>query len=457
MKRIIMTLNLGKSSLRLRRLLVAGRTFALLSLGSMVLVLVVGIGMIVQQKASTSPVSSMKGFAASVGNGLFADMLAMEMPGTAKPDEPSSISGHRIGSFLVRLLTDINPDDPKSLLASQYPGLDSDKATLLQGGTGEGAAVEPEDHESIPDNGGNDADTTDGLSDADRPDHDPGDTGSADTGSVDSGNDGQSSGGKSGDAPGNKSGDIPGEASGGKPGDTAGTDSGSGKPVPADPAKPTTGGKNVVFIYHSHARESWYPEVSNKKLPESPTTNITLLGKRLAEDLGKVGIGALHSGTDYPTAIKNYNWNLSYKYSKQSVLAALSTNKELKFFFDIHRDSKRRKDTTVTIDGKDYAQVFLIIGHANPNWEKNEAFASSINDKLNSQYPGLSHGIWAKTTASGNGEYNQSIAPDSVLIEVGGVDNTLAESYRTIDVLAKVISDLYWQDEKVSAPQTKTK
>ncbi|MBM7565615.1 stage II sporulation protein P [Paenibacillus sacheonensis] len=441
MKRVIMTLNIGKSSLRLRQLLVAGRTFALLSLGSMVLVLVVGIGMIVQQRASTSPVSSMKGFAASVSNGLFSDMLAMELPGTAKADVKPSISGHQIGSFLVRLLTDINPDDPKSLLASQYPGLEGDKTTLLQGGTGTDAAVQPEDHESIP-GSGDGADGPDGLSDADRPDHDPGDTGTVGEGDdTDAPDDGQGDTGNSGNT--------------GTNGDTGSAD--PDKPVPSNPAKPTTNGRNVVFIYHSHARESWFPEISNKKTPESSTKNITLVGKRLADQLEKLGIGAAHSSTDYPTAIKNYNWNLSYKYSKQTVLSALKANKDLKFFFDIHRDSQGHKETTVTIDGQEYAQIFLIIGHANPNWEENEAFASQIHDALEKKYPGLSRGIWAKTTASGNGEYNQSLAPDSVLIEVGGVESTLAESYRTIDALAKVVSDIYWKDEKVTAPLNQTK
>ncbi|NBD22888.1 stage II sporulation protein P [Paenibacillus glycinis] len=429
MKRVIMTLNIGRSSLRLRQLLIAGRTFALLSLGSMVLVLVVGIGVIVQQRASTSPVASMKGFAASVSSGLFADMLAMEMPGTAKTDVKPSISGHQIGSFLVRLLTDINPDDPKSLLASQYPGLDGEKTTLLQGGSGTDASVGPEDHETVTgsDDGnggiGEGTDAPDGLNDADRPDHDPGDIGTVD-------------GGEATDTPEDASGDTP---------------------IPADPAKPTTSGRNVVFIYHSHARESWFPEVKSKKTAESSTRNITLLGTRLANQLDKLGIGSLHSATDYPTAVKNYNWLLSYKYSKQSVLTAMADNKDLKFFFDIHRDSQHRKETTATIGGRDYAQVFFIIGHGNPDWKRNEAFASEIHDELERKYPGLSRGIWGKTTANGNGEYNQSLAADSVLIEIGGVDNTLAESYRTVDALAKVIADLYWKDEKVTAPEATTK
>jgi stage II sporulation protein P len=100
--------------------------------------------------------------------------------------------------------------------------------------------------------------------------------------------------------------------------------------------------------------------------------------------------------------------------------------------------------------------VYFIIGHRNPNWRENEDFANRIHERLEKQYPGLSRGVWGKTAANGNGEYNQSVAPGSVLIEIGGVDNTLEECYRTADALAKVISDIYWNDEKAieaAAPQ----
>lgn len=127
----------------------------------------------------------------------------------------------------------------------------------------------------------------------------------------------------------------------------------------------------MAFIYHSHNRESWYPELTDKKKdPNSSTKNITLVGKRLAQKLEEKGVGAQHSNTDYPTAIKGYDWNYSYKYSMKTVKEAIASSKDLKFFFDLHRDSQRRKETTIDIDGKSYAQVYFIIGHKNPNWEK---------------------------------------------------------------------------------------
>ncbi|REE93084.1 stage II sporulation protein P [Paenibacillus taihuensis] len=449
MKRLIMTFNLGKSSLRLRQLLVTARTFALLSLGSMILVLVVGIGVIIHEKTASSPISSMRGFTSSVSSGLFSDMLAMEMPGNGEENKKWSITGRQVSTFLLRMLTDINPADPLSLLASEYPGLGGESSVILRSGSGTGNGATSEDHDIVPPEGDEDPGSL--IGDSDRPDHPAGDltedggsNGKADDTADDSSND---SADKPSDEPADNSStdDTPAVPDKG----TTETDTGK-TPTTDEPAKPTTGGRNVIFIYSSHNRESWFPEVTSKKLAESPTKNVTLLGKRLASQLKAGGIGTLQSSTDYSTTVKNYNWLLSYKYSKQTVVSAMAKDKNLSYFFDIHRDSLGRKNTTVTIDGVTYAQVFLVIGLANPHWEQNEALANKIHEELEKKYPGLSRGVLGKTKASGNGEYNQSLSPHSVLIEVGGVDNTLKESYRTIDVLAKVISDIYWDAEKVS-------
>ena len=38
-----------------------------------------------------------------------------------------------------------------------------------------------------------------------------------------------------------------------------------------------------------------------------------------------------------------------------------------------------------------------------------------------------------------------------MLFEIGGVDNTLDELYRSAEALADVYSEIYWQAEKVMA------
>ncbi|MDF2652804.1 MAG: stage sporulation protein, partial [Paenibacillus sp.] len=171
--------------------------------------------------------------------------------------------------------------------------------------------------------------------------------------------------------------------------------------------------------------------------------NITLVGERIKQKLEKRGVATLHSDKDYPSSVKDFKYPSSYKYSKKTVQEAFSSHPNINYLFDIHRDSQKRSKTTKRINGKDYAQIYFVIGEKNPNWEKNLEFTKKIHDQLNAKYPGISKGIYQKNS-NGNGEYNQSMNPNSTLIEIGGVENTLAESYRTADLLAEVVSNIYF-------------
>lgn len=153
--------------------------------------------------------------------------------------------------------------------------------------------------------------------------------------------------------------------------------------------------------------------------PERPQNQRDAGREAFAEGAPEAGIGAVHSNQDYSSTIKGYSWNYSYKYSKQTVKQAMAEHQDLQFFFDIHRDALRRKDSTVEIDGTSYAQVYFVIGRGNPDWRENEKFAKEIHDRLENKYPGISRGIWGKSTAQGNGEYNQSLSPNSVIMEIG--------------------------------------
>ncbi|RED65689.1 stage II sporulation protein P [Cohnella lupini] len=420
MKRIVVAMSWPQVRAKWRRILITGRAYFILSVCSMVLFVLLGLGGMLQKSLAASPVQSMKGFAASLSGQFFQSLLSMELP-HMDAAEGSPFQTGRMAAFLLRFMTDLNPNDPKSLLALEMPGMDRDESVLLRPGSGEPEA--PEDHGPLDDS-------------AQQPDGGFTDI----TGLPEPGENAQP------------------DQSPNSPDENVSPDP-SPTPTDSDKAnatdKPSTDGRKVVFIYHSHNRESWYPELkSENKDPNSDSVNVTLVGKRLANKLESYGVGSSHSSKDYPTSISGYNWNYSYKYSLQTVQQALASNKQLKFFFDIHRDSQRRKKTTATIRGKDYAQVYFIIGHRNPNWRENEEFANQIHERLEKEYKGLSRGVWGKTAANGNGEYNQSVAPDSVLLEIGGVDNTLEECYRTADALAKIISELYWENEEAIKAST---
>ncbi|WP_126427772.1 stage II sporulation protein P [Brevibacillus marinus] len=225
-----------------------------------------------------------------------------------------------------------------------------------------------------------------------------------------------------------------------------------GASAPPPPQRQT---KNVVFIYHTHNRESWLSVA--KRIGNSvdhPTQNITLVGKRLAEKLRELGIGAVVNTDDIQQRLldQGKSYALAYAESLKVVTAAKQNNRDLQYFFDLHRDDISREMSTVTIDGKTYARVSFVIGTANKEYAKNLSFAKQLHELIEQKYPGLSRGVNDKNVKEGHGEYNQSISPGSLLIEVGATRNTLEECYNTAEALAEVFADYYWQAEKVARP-----
>jgi stage II sporulation protein P len=438
--------NIGRLRGRLLDVLSLGRTMLLLAGGSLVFFMLLGAGGLAGQKLSSSPIPSMKGLAASLSSGFFMELLGMEVPHLPQGEASSAFSGDKVTSFVFRLLTSVDPGDPKSLVSREMPGLAGDDPFLLREGSG-GTGGAPADYHpgmdelALGGESGNDADPETGLG--------------TDTGA---GTNDPAAGGET-DNPGGEvvqPAATPAADSTGTGSDETGGYSGSGD------AKNGTGDTSIkrILIYHSHPREAYNPLLgvqSDNPSSAIPSKNVMLVGSYIAKRLEARGIGTVHAQEDYATEVPDYNWNFSYKYSRITVKSAMAANQEMSELIDIHRDSQRHGKTTAEINGKNYAQVYFILGHANKNWKQNEAFANQIHQLLEKNYPGVSRGIWGKSSGNGNnGEYNQTLSPNSVLIEVGGIDNTADELKRTADILADAIADVYWDSrdaEKAAAPE----
>jgi len=419
MKWSAFTIDVGKIRKTIRTAGYATKLFGIIFFTTFMFFVGIGIIGYVQAKVNASPISSMRGVAASVSSDFFMDMLSLEVPHLRNERSETAFSQQNVIGFVFRMLTDINLRDPKTMLAREVPGLGRDNAVLLRKGPNGNSAYSPEDYPP--------AKAAEGMGGKE-----PSGGGTTPAPAVDS------------PAP-----STPPPAASPQP---------SPSSTPDTQAKPTTGDRKVVLIYHSHNRESFLPHLKPGLEPSEaydPETNVTLVGKRLQKKLNELGIGSVNYSPDYAATEKGYNFNYSYKYSQKTVKEAFAANPDIQFVFDLHRDSGSRKATTVTIDGKDYARTFFIIGQKNPNWKQNEKFAAAIHEKLEQKLPGISNGIWGKTLHDGQAEYNQSLSPNSVLIEIGGPYNTLEECYRTADELGQIISELYWDAQKANAaPQT---
>jgi len=209
----------------------------------------------------------------------------------------------------------------------------------------------------------------------------------------------------------------------------------------SDSDKQACNGK--VYIYHTHNLESWKNVASNTKGTsfDDPKVNISLVGKYLAQQLQEKGMPAIVEEEDFAQNLKDQklSFGQAYSESRKAVNKAVEANDKLNYFFDIHRDGDvPRVRTTATINDKSYARILFVIGTAHPNYKENKKFADALNERLNKKYPGLSRGILLKSSQDGDGEYNQSVSSGSLLLEIGGVNNTLEESKRTAKALAEV-------------------
>lgn len=214
----------------------------------------------------------------------------------------------------------------------------------------------------------------------------------------------------------------------------------------------STFGKEVVYIYHTHSRESFLPYLKDTLKPEEAyheTANITLVGEMLGRALERRGVGTEVDSSDIVKilALQELDYGSSYAISRKLAKSALEENKDLELILDVHRDSMSKDSTTIKLNGKNHARLLFVVGTGHDSYEKNLNFAEELDRKLAIHSPGLSKGVIQKDSRSGNGVYNQDLSPNSVIIEIGGVDNTVEELHRSTELLADVISNYYWHRE----------
>lgn len=202
----------------------------------------------------------------------------------------------------------------------------------------------------------------------------------------------------------------------------------------------------LVYLYNSHQSEE-YKASNLENYNVTPTVMMT--SYILREKLNDNGIPTIVEQNDVTEFLRTNNWNYaaSYQVTKLLMNDAYSKNSTLKYFIDLHRDSVKKSVSTTTIDNKNYAKILFIIGLENKNYQKNLKLTEAINNKLNEKYPGLSRGIYKKQGVGVNGVYNQDFHPNTILIEVGGQDNTIDEVFNTCEAISTVLTEYIKEQE----------
>ncbi|WP_052144901.1 stage II sporulation protein P [Halalkalibacter okhensis] len=208
-----------------------------------------------------------------------------------------------------------------------------------------------------------------------------------------------------------------------------------------------------VYIYHTHDTESYLPELQDGLPPDEAfhkELNVTLIGKHLAEKLEHAGVDVIFEERKIQDELINQDLTYadSYRISREYAEETLEQyHDSMKMIFDIHRDTIQRDQTTLNLNGEEVARIVFIVSEHHSAYEQNLAFATKLHERLDEKYPGLSRGVLLKRNQTFNqNTYNQDLLAQSLLLDIGGLHNSMEEVKRATDYLSEVILEILQEE-----------
>lgn len=193
-----------------------------------------------------------------------------------------------------------------------------------------------------------------------------------------------------------------------------------------------------VYIYNTHQLEGY--DATNYA-DYNITPNVQMAAYLLKDRLNNSNIPTMVETGNITEFLSVNSWDYSYSYraSRYYLEEALKKYKNLDLIIDLHRDSIPHSSSTIEYDGKKYAKILFVVGKDYDSYENNLALTNKINELLKEFVPGISRGVIMKGGTGVNGIYNQDLNNNMILIECGGMENTLDEVINTVDILSKAI------------------
>ena len=132
----------------------------------------------------------------------------------------------------------------------------------------------------------------------------------------------------------------------------------------------------VIYIYNSHQTEE-YATLENYNL----TPTVLTASYILKDKLNDYGIESIIETSDFKTDLNKYGYTYSDAYKVSRMWLDNLNNPNMLLYIDLHRDSVKYQYSNVTVDGKDYAKLMLVVGK-NYDYEENMKVAEQIVDEI---------------------------------------------------------------------------
>lgn len=204
-----------------------------------------------------------------------------------------------------------------------------------------------------------------------------------------------------------------------------------------------------ILIYHTHSGETYSNSPQGNYHSKDVKNSVLAVGQDLTTQLEKLGWGVVHTTKyhDYPS------YNKSYVSSLETLKKIMPQYPSIDIAIDLHRDGKDLTDEkvrkqeeakyTTTINGEKVAKFFFVVGQRNPNVEHVRKLAEDITSFAQKKYPGLVLSVVEKPY----GKFNQFVAKEHLLIEIGSNATSVEEALATNKYVAKVL-DEYFREKK---------
>lgn len=197
--------------------------------------------------------------------------------------------------------------------------------------------------------------------------------------------------------------------------------------------------KDIVYIYNTFQTDKYKSNYFNSYSVSSYVTQASFM---LKEYLSSFNIGSIVEEESVVKVLKKQNIMYSNTYAASRILMeeASKNHPDLEMFFDLQVSDYEREATTVEINGENYAKILFVVGTDNGTYLENQEFATELNGILESINPALSRGVSLRGGVGYQGVYNQDFSSKVLLIQVGGINNTIDEVNRSMKILAEVIA-----------------
>lgn len=204
----------------------------------------------------------------------------------------------------------------------------------------------------------------------------------------------------------------------------------------------------TMLIYHSHAGETYSDSPEGNYHSQNKAKSVIEVGTLLTEYLSQKGWGIAHSTKyhDYPDFTK------SYVSSLETVKSMLNNYKNINIAIDLHRDGrdlktdadiqKENERMSTTYNGEKVAKFFFVVGMKNPNVDEVTALAEDITKFAQTKYPDLILPVTKKKY----GKYNQYMAQNHMLIEVGSNGTSSEEAKASAKYIAEILDEYFKQN-----------